>query len=127
MDELKKLVCSHRGHKSHLSKILSNVEQILQKLSAKWSEHPDTTLEHSDAILLAEHCKQLQHKADVFTELDKKIIQNTNDEEKLETAVFESADLQTMLSEKITLISYTLENLVHTQVDDQSTTDNKRF
>ena len=29
-----------------------------------------------------------------------------------------------MLSEKITLISYTLENLVHTQVDHQSTTDN---
>ena len=80
MDELKKLVCSRHGHKSHLSKILSNVEQILQKLSAKRSEHPDTTLEHSDAILLAEHRKQLQHKADVFTELDEKIIQNTNDE-----------------------------------------------
>ena len=65
MDELKKLVCSRRDHKSHLLKILSNVEQILQKLSAK-------RLEHSDTILLAEHHKQLQQKVDVFTELDGK-------------------------------------------------------
>ena len=43
----------------------------------------------------------MRQKADIFNEVDKKIIAHTEDEEKLEAAVFESADLQTMLSEKL--------------------------
>ena len=109
MDELKKLVCSRRGHKSHLSKLLSNVDEILQKLSYTQESEPDSTLTSSEAVLLGEHQKQLRRKADIFDELDQKIIAHTEDEDKLETAVFESADLQTMLSEKIALISHTLE------------------
>ena len=104
MDELKKLLCSRRGHKSHLSKILLSVDTILDRLTAS----PNATLEDSDTILLSEHCKQLRLKADTFTDLDEKIIQRTDDEEKLEAAVFESADLQAMLSEKLpsSLIHY---------------------
>ena len=101
MDELKKLVCSRCGHKSHLSKILSNVDEILQKLSYIKESKPDSTLTSSEAILLGEHHKQLRQKADIFNDLDKKIIAHTDDEEKLEAAVFESADLQTMLLEKL--------------------------
>ena len=96
------LVCLCCGHKLHLLKILSNVEEILQRLSVIQLKHPDTTLEHSDMVLLAEHGKQLKLKVDIFTELDKKVIKKTNDEEKLEAAVFESAYLQTM-SEKLPL------------------------
>jgi len=109
MDELKKLVCSRRGHKSHLSKILNNIDDILQKLSYAKDSEPGSTLTSSDAVLLTEYLKQLSRKADIFNELDEKIIENTDDEEKLEAAVFESADLQTMLSEKLALISHTLE------------------
>lgn len=109
MDELKKLGCSRRGHKSHLSKILNNVDEILQKLSYTKESEPDLTLTSSEAVLLAEHQKQLRRKAEIFNELDLRIIENTDDEEKLEAAVFDSADLQTMLSEKIALISHTLE------------------
>ena len=45
----------------------------------------------------------------IFNELNKKIIENTDDEEKLEAAVFDSADIQMTLSEKLALISHTLE------------------
>ena len=48
-------------------------------------------LTNSDTILLAEHLKQL--KAEMFYELDEKIIEHTGDKEKLEAATFESVDL----------------------------------
>ena len=52
--------------------------------------------------------KQLQPKAQLFEELDVKIIDAIEDEEKLEEAVFESADLQASPSVKIALIAHTL-------------------
>ena len=98
MDELKKLACSQRSRKSHLSKIISNVGEILQKLSYTKESEPDLTLTSSVAILLAEQQKHLKQKAKIFNELDQKIIANRDDEKKLKAAVFDSADLQTMLS-----------------------------
>ena len=95
--------------KSHLSKILSNVDEILQELSYIKESEPDSTLTSSEAILLVEHQKQLRQKVDIFNDLDDKIKAHTDDEEKLEAAVFELADLQIMLLEKISLISHTLE------------------
>lgn len=58
---------------------------------------------------MVKHQKQLRQKAYIFNELDEKIIENTDDKEILEAAVFDSADLQLMLPEKIALISHTLE------------------
>ena len=78
MDELKKFVCSRRGHKSHLSNILSNVDKVLQKLSYIKESKPHSTLTSSEAVLLGEHQKQLRRKADIFNELDKKIIAHTD-------------------------------------------------
>ena len=72
MNELKKLLCSRRDHKSHLLKILSNVEEILPKLSYTKESEPNSTLTSSEAVLLAEHQKQLRQKADIFNELDEK-------------------------------------------------------
>lgn len=51
--------------------------------------------------------KQLQFKIGIFTKPDEKIIEKSDDEEKLEATVFESADLQAMVSEKIALIAHT--------------------
>ena len=125
MDESNKLACSRRGHKSHLSKIMSNVQEILTNLSETKQETPDATLSSSDAVLLEEYSKQLKLKASVFAELDEKIIEKTDDEKKLEDAVFESADLQAMLSEKIALISHILEvDSPRRQVRPQSVTAN---
>ena len=81
----------------------------MQKLSYTKEFEPSKTLTSSKAILLAEHQKQLRQKAEIFNEVDEKIIENIDKEEKLVTAVFDSEDLQTMLSEKIAFISHTLE------------------
>lgn len=81
----------------------------MDRLSYAKQENPSSTLSSSDALLLAECSKQLQLKTGIFTQLDEKIIEKTDDEEKLENAVFESADLQATLSQKIAFIAHTLE------------------
>jgi len=108
MDELKKLNCSRRGYKGHLGKLLSATEEVLRKLSSLRETNPDATLSESDILVLTENQKQLRLKAATFQDIDEKIIAITDDEEKLEAAVYEAADLQAVLSEKMALITHTL-------------------
>ena len=108
MDELKKLNCSRRGHKGHLGKLLSATEEVLRKLSSLRETNPDATLSEPDILALTEQQKQLRLKAETFQDIDDKIIAITDDEEKLEAAVYEAADLQAILSEKMALITHTL-------------------
>ena len=108
MDKLKKLLCSHRGHKGHMGKLLSTTQEIFDRLSTAKERDAKARLTDCDAILLAENLKQLQAKSHLFHKLDDKMIDAMDDEEKLEAAVFKAADLQTMLSEKIALIAHTL-------------------
>ena len=106
--DLKKLICWRHGHKGHVSKLLTGTEEILARLSQAQELEPNSRLATSDAVLLADLLKQLQLNALLFEELDTKVINATEDEEKLEEAVFELADLQASLSAKITLLSHTL-------------------
>lgn len=109
MDNSKKLNCSRCSHKSHLGKILVSTDDIIAKLSSVKETGADATLVNSEAILLAENLKQLCLKTNIFTKLDKKkIIANLEDEEKLETAVFEAADLQATISEKKAVVQHML-------------------
>ena len=109
MDELNMLMCSCLDHKSHVLNILSNMEEILDRPSdTKW-ETPDATLSDSDAILLTEYWTQLKLKASILMVLDEKIIGKIDDKQKPEDAVFESADLQGMLSGKIAFTAHILE------------------
>jgi len=108
MADLMKLTCSWRGHKGHLSKLLSATEEILDSLSSAKEQDPAANLTSSDAILLAENLKQLHLKANVFKEIDDQIIDNTDDDKKLEAAVFKVANLQVTLLEKMALVSYAL-------------------
>ena len=106
--DLKKLICLHRGHKGHVSKLITATEEILAKLSQAQELDTNSKLSPPDAVLLADLVKQLHLKAQLFEELDAKIIDATDNDEKLEEAVFESADLQASLSAKIALFSHTL-------------------
>ena len=74
MDDQKKLNCSRHGHKGHLGKILATTDGILDKLSTAKEKDADAALSISDAVLLRENLKQLGLKANIFTELDDKII-----------------------------------------------------
>ena len=53
--ELKKLTCSHRGHKGHLTKLISGTEEILGRLSSVRETDPDAKLLESDSVVLADH------------------------------------------------------------------------
>ena len=86
MDDPKKLICSRRGHKGHLAKLLATTDDILAKLSTAKEKDADATLVNSDVVLLEENLKQLCLKANL---LDDKIITSIEEEEKLEAAVFE--------------------------------------
>ena len=123
MDDLKKLTCSCRGHKAHLAKLLSATEEILRKLSSAREINPDLTQTDSDAIILTKNLKQLCLKADMFKALDDKIIDNTEDKEKLEAVVYEAADLQAMLSERMALIAHTLTTSSQPKVTDPAATN----
>ena len=86
MDEFKKLCCSRRGHKSHLSKLFNCIDKILTKA-------PMEALTDSDVANLQDYCKQLQQKVTVFADIDRKIMDHLEDEDELETTVFDSEDL----------------------------------
>ena len=111
MDELKKLVSSRRGHKSHVLKILYSVDGIMDRLSQVKQDDPSSKLLSSNTLLLAECSKQLQLKIGIFTHLDEKIIENLDDKEKLEDTIHvcKSAELQKTLSQKIGFIALALQ------------------
>lgn len=101
MDNLKKLRCSRRGHKSHLAKLLSNTDEIVEKLATG-------TLSDTDTASLEDYRKQLKQKAGVFADIDQKIIDYLDDETELEAMVLDSEDLQTALSQKVSLVTHHL-------------------
>jgi len=91
-----------------LGKLLNGTEEILGRLSSARDTDPDAKLSDSDSVVLADNLKQLRLKADIFKDLDDRIIDKTEDEDKIEAAVYEAADLQSMLSERIAVISHAL-------------------
>ena len=101
MDQLRKWQCSRRGHRSHLTKLLNNIDKILSKLLAE-------ALTNSDVASLEDYLKQLKQKATVFADIDRNILDNIDDEEEFEATVLDSEELQTTLSQKISLLTYQL-------------------
>ena len=85
--ELKKRTCSRRGHKGHITKLISSMEEILGRLSSARETDPDAKLLDSDSAVVADHLKQLRLKAEMFKELDNKILDKIEDEDKIEEAV----------------------------------------
>jgi len=112
MDNLRKLCCRCRGHKSHLAKLLSNTDKILSKLPAE-------ALTVSEVTSLKDYLKQLKQKSTVFANIDKESLDNLEDEGEFETMVYKSEDLQTTLSKKISLLTCQL--TLHVRISPQIT------
>ena len=101
MDHLRKLQCLCRSYKSHLTKLFSNIDKTLNKLPAE-------PLTNSNLASLEDYLKPLKQKATVFTDIDRNILDNLEEEEEFEATVLELEELQTMLSQKISLLMYQL-------------------
>ena len=65
-------------------------------------------LTNSDVTSLKDYLKQLKQKATVFANIDRNILDNIDDEEEFEATVLDSEELQTTLSQKISLLTYQL-------------------
>ena len=98
MDALRKLRRSRGSHKSHLGKLLENIDTLLEK----YPRH--RVLESEDTICLKEYLRQLEQKATTLSEIDKKILDTLEDEHEFESMIVESEELQSSLSQKMALI-----------------------
>ena len=81
----------------------------------------EAKLPDSDSIILTENLKQLCLKEDMFQELDDKIVDKLEDEDKIEVAVNKGTDLQAMLSERMVLIAHILSISSQPHVTDLAT------
>ena len=96
--KLRKLHCSRCGHNSHLSNLFNCINEILSK-------SPTETLTDAEIANVQDYCKQLQQKGMVFTDIDRQIMDHLDNEDELESMVFESEELQRTLSQKFSLPS----------------------
>ena len=98
MEELKKLRASRRAHRSHLTKTLTSVTEVLEKGSSE----PLTDLQ---AITLTTTLEGLQRRKEILMNLDGKITVLIEQEEELETDIYECEEIQTNIVKVIPELS----------------------
>ena len=85
MNALKKLCRSCGVHKLHLKKLLLNTDALFET-------QPHDKLQSEDRAHLENYLKQY-HKATVFRDTDKNILDNLEDEHEFETIIVESEEM----------------------------------
>jgi len=85
MDALKRHRLSRRRYRGHLTKIITTSRDIIDKDS---SEHMET-----DITSLTDWQKQLNHKKEVLSDVDSKIINLIEEEGELESEVLETEEI----------------------------------
>ena len=113
MDALKKLRRKRGGHKSHLRKLLENIDAIFER-------QPRDKVELEDRARLEDYLKQLKHKATVIKDIDKDILDTLEDEEEFEEMIIDSEEMQSTLSQKIAIATHKLTTLPQQIASDSS-------
>ena len=101
MDALKKLRRSRGSHKSHLGKWLENIDAL-------FAIQPRDKLELEDRARLEDYLEQMKHKATLFRDIDKNILDNLEDGHEFEAMIVESEEMQSTLSQRIAIITHKL-------------------
>jgi len=83
MAEIKKAISSRRGYRTHLTKLLQNVEELLR---------PEQPLTEGDSITLQDTLDQLQRKESLIAVLDAKILELLVDNEEVEAEVLQAEE-----------------------------------
>ena len=94
MEELKQLRASRRAHRSHLTKTLTSVAEVLQKDSSE-------PLSELEVINLTTTIEGLQRHKGILSNLDGKLAMLITDEEELEEDIYECKEHQSNIVEKI--------------------------
>ena len=102
MAELKRALCSRRGYRTHLKKILASVNELLAQ--------PQPLSEDNIATLRDLH-EQLQRKHELITPLDAKILEATTEDDAIETEVLQAEETNTSISTAKAKISHRLSSI----------------
>ena len=104
MAELKRALCSRRGYRTHLKKILASVDELLAQ--------PQPLSEDNIATLtLRDLHEQLQRKHELITPLDAKILEATTEDDAIETEVLQAEETNTSISTAKAKISHRLSSI----------------
>ena len=93
MEDVKRLINSRRGYRSHLKRLIGTAGETIERCS-------NNTSEMDDATSLADLIEQLERKRTILVDLDKQISAGISDDD-LEAEVLESEEIQSELSSTI--------------------------
>ena len=109
METLKRHRLSRRGYRSHLTRIITAANEIIDKNPSELTE--------SDITSLADWQKQLNRKKEILTDVDAKIVTLIEDEEELESEVLETEEIQETISQHAAQIDRVLRQYRHNNPD----------
>ena len=100
MEALKRHGLSRHGYRSHLTRIITAANEIIDKNPSELTE--------SDITSLADWQKQLNRKKEILTDVDAKIVTLIEDAEKLESEILETEEIQETISQHAAQINRVL-------------------
>ena len=106
MEELKQLRASCRTHRSHFTKTLTSVAEVLQKDSSE-------SLSELEVINLTTTIEGLQRRKGILSNLDGKIAMLITDEEELEEDIYECEEHRSNIVKKIAQLQYFVHHSTH--------------
>ena len=102
MEELRRHICSRRGYRNHLRRLITRVTELSEQHNAT----PTTPL---DSTTLTDLREQLQRKRDILLDLDQKISVLMESEEDLEREVNDAEEHHSLISTNIARVTQLLE------------------
>ena len=103
MEDVKRLINSRRGYRSHLKWLIGTAGETIERCSNNTSGMDDTTS-------LADLIEQLERKRTILVDLDKQISAGISDDD-LEAEVIESEEIQSELSSTIARVKRLMQKL----------------
>ena len=101
MEDVKRLINSHRGYRSHLKWLLSIAGETMEWCS-------NSTSEMDDATLLADLIKQLEHKRTILVDLGRQISASISDND-LEAEILKTEKIQSELSSTMAWVKHLMQ------------------
>ena len=102
MEELRRHICSRRGYRNHLRRLITRVTELSE-------QHNATPTTPQDSTTLTDLREQLQRKRDILLDLDQKISVLMESEEDLEREVNDAEEHHSLISTNIARVTQLLE------------------
>ena len=108
MEELQRYRSSRKGYRAHLTRLIAIANDLMATNTDGLTDESIKTTTALDSLL-----GQLHRKETLLADLDTKILQLINDEDELETEVFEAEEIQSKIAETVSSIKSCTARLLH--------------